>query len=272
MAGNTGNYYVVGEGNACLDFFTGANNTNDDCKTTFSSKANTEGEREVISNIIEEAITMYGQCIDYYVCTYNLTGADNIYGEDTTTSYWTPVQTVAYATLNEDALTLSRFGFESDDELTLYVHISTFKTDFQNEAVWDLVSHRVEPKADDVFSLVDYGSDRPEPRGPKFFQVTEVIDSDINEMNALGGHYVWKVKAKRHEYSFEPGLSGEEGADQVYDNTLFGRSSAFTATEPTTGMQPNPGDSKSYAGDADQDVIDNTYDPSNVDNDVYGGY
>lgn len=273
MAGGSNNFYQIGGGPQCNDYWNGAGNTNSDCRPNFTDKDGTGNERDLIDDLIGEAICLYGQKIDYYINTYNLSGADNIYGEHTTTQYWPPVETVAYVQLQEDAITLSRFGFESDDEITLYFHISTFRNTFQSLSVWDLVSHRVEPKADDVFSLKQYGSDRPFPRGAKFFIVTEVLDQDITEINALGGHYTWKVKAKRYEYSFEPGLSGEQGSDQVYDSARFGRLSAFSATEPTTGLPTNPGsDGRKYPDDADTDVVNNTYDPNNVDNDVYGGY
>jgi hypothetical protein len=41
-------------------------------------------------------------------------------------------------------------------------------------------------------------------------------------MNPLGGHYLWRIKAKRLEYSFQPGITGERGNDQVYDDTFAG--------------------------------------------------
>ncbi len=41
-------------------------------------------------------------------------------------------------------------------------------------------------------------------------------------MNPLGWHYLWRIKAKRLEYSFQPGITGERGNDQVYDDTFSG--------------------------------------------------
>jgi hypothetical protein len=52
----------------------------------------------------------------------------------------------------------------------------------------------------------------------KIFEITERLDEDVARINPLGGHYVWLLKAKRFEYSFEPGVSGEAVNQQVFDD------------------------------------------------------
>ena len=72
--------------------------------------------------------------------------------------------------------------------------------------------------------MTEYGNDRPGDRGGNFFIITERRDQDVSsgQMNPLGGHYLWRIKAKRLEYSFQPGITGERGNDQVYDDTFAG--------------------------------------------------
>ena len=73
-------------------------------------------------------------------------------------------------------------------------------------------------KASDVFDLSEFGEDRPGGRGGKHFEITERIDQDVQQINPLIGHYVWLIKAKRHDYSFEPEIPRENVSTQVEDN------------------------------------------------------
>mgnify|MGYP001221206574 CR=1 FL=1 len=58
-----------------------------------------------------------------------------------------------------------------------------------------------------VFELTEYGNDRPNNRQSKFFEITEKLDQDISQINNLQGHYVFLLKAKRLDYSFEPNIN-----------------------------------------------------------------
>jgi hypothetical protein len=78
------------------------------------------------------------------------------------------------------------------------------------------------------------------------------------------GHYVWLIKGKRLDYTFQPGLTAEKKSDQVYDNAFSGRLSGYT-NEQT--------DSKSYTYDVDTEsatVFD--YSQYGDNDDVYGDY
>ena len=71
------------------------------------------------------------------------------------------------------------------------------------------------------------------------------------------------IKAKRYDYSFEPGLSTEGGSDQVYDDKFSGR-----LADGTNSRSPN----KSYNGNLEEEAKD-IFDYSGFDyDDVYGGY
>lgn len=76
--------------------------------------------------------------------------------------------------------------------------------------------------------------DRPWDRGNKIYEITSVEDEIYSEnFNFVGGHYVWKITAKRYRFSHEGGTSyfdtsspdkwylgelGEKGNHQVYDS------------------------------------------------------
>lgn len=183
----------------------------------FTDKANNAAERQVYSNYWREQIAMYGQKVLYYRNLYNVLSANNIYGENTLQSFDEPKPMIMGIQLSENALVLSKFGYQSDDAITAFLHISSFYQYYPPD---------LEPKAGDVFKLVEYGSDRPGERDGKLFEITERVDEDNSKINPLMGHYVWLLKAKRFDYSWEPGLTPEKGSRQVHDDTNYGTLSA----------------------------------------------
>ena len=160
---------------------------------------------------------------------------------------------------------MSKFGYNADDDLTGYFSISGYRTAFAATSVYTDLTQDIEPKAGDVFQMTEYGSDRPGNRAGNYFRVTERLDQDIASLNPLGGHYMWRIKGKRLEYSFEPGLSGEKGNNQVYDSTFSGIISS------TIGNQLSSA-GKVYTENADDDSVRYVLDQTVNDTDVYGGY
>lgn len=201
----------------CTNFFTGSieiktyPNVNQNVNECFSltDKHNNSGDIMLQNNYWLEQINLYGQKVGYIVNNFTLLSADCTYGEQPTQQYSPPVQVKMLIDLNENALMLSKYGLQSDDEVTAYIHISSFYESFGVGA---------EPKSGDLFQLTQYGSDRPGGRNGKIFEITERLDEDVARINPLGGHYVWLLKAKRFEYSFEPGVSGEAVNQQVFDD------------------------------------------------------
>lgn len=203
-------YYTgAGNGSLCYEIY---------------NKDRMQPDRAVIDNAAEEFINLQGQKVTYYVNTFSPLCADNTYGEQPTSVFFTPKILKLVIELNESSLALSKFGFNAEDEITAYVSIRGYMKIFENDDIYDRLQQEVAPKAGDVFQMTEYGNDRPGNRGGNFFEITQRRDQDIssNNMNPLGGHYLWQLKAKRLEYSFEPGLSGERGNDQVYDDTFSG--------------------------------------------------
>jgi hypothetical protein len=278
----------------------------------FTDKSIQASERVLFSNWWREQINQFGVKVDYYVNTYNTLSADNFYGEQPTKTFVPPRQIILAVTLNENAITLSKFGFESDDEVTAYVHISSFKTEFENLSdVYDRYTKFgpiVEPKAGDVFELSEYGNDRPNNRQGKFFEITEKLDQDISQMNNLQGHYVFLIKAKRLDYSFEPGIdfNNQTVGEIVQADLTLSAGVSSLATESLFTLQANVSSASEINGEFTNDqvyedaiagrlaggtnpeslpkredyneyIVDNiskedVFDMSNNDTDVYGDY
>lgn len=285
--------------------YPGITQTDETC-FRFTDKSIQVSERVLFSNWWREQINQYGVKVNYYVNTYNTLSADNFYGEQPTQSFADPRQIVIAVTLNENAITLSKFGFESDDDITAYIHISSFLTEFESlttvndpdnkdvsyvnnegqtinktvNGVYDRYidfGPIVEPKAGDVFELIEYGSDRPNNRQAKFFEITEKLDQDISQINNLQGHYVFLIKAKRLDYSFEPNINfnnnmspltaiNEYSNDQVYEDGFAGR---LPGGENPQSL-PKREDYDSY--DVDDISREDVFDMSKNDTDVYGDY
>ena len=123
----------------------------------------------------------------------------------------------------------------------------------------------LEPKSGDLMDIVQLGCDRPGGRCSKIFEVTERMDQDLaGGLNPLLGHYVWRIRGKRYEPSFEPGAPQECKNEQVYDNKFSGVSET---TLPTDDISAD----KSYPGNITEKSKD-IYDMSVNDTDIYGNY
>jgi len=155
-------------------------------------------------------------------------------------------------------------GASSSDirEITLAMVIHFYENQF----------NIVEPKAGDVFQLSEYGNDRPGDRQAKYFEITEKLDQDIAQINNLQGHYVFLIKAKRLDYSFEPNIpfnnltSGISGNSQIYEGSFAGRLSGGINEE----SQRKKDNYDQY--DVDSVSKKDVFDMSVNDTDVYGDY
>jgi hypothetical protein len=263
MSEDCSGYYQLSQPGAGSCFYGGAQNGNEDCSSRFTNKACNTTDIDTISEIIKDAINLTGVPVLYYVNTTSLSSIIEVYGEQPTAVYHTPVEIMMYIELDEDAIQFSRFGIRADDNVTGFVHISSFTAAFSGDNIHATNGQYIEPKSDDVFELAEYGSTRPNGRTGKKFIITERMDSDINAMNPLGGHYTWRVRARRFEWSFEPGLSAEGGANQIYDNSFQGRLSG--------GDNPKTED-KTYPGDIDAYSRNNIFNMGNNDTSPYGSY
>ena len=139
------------------------------------------------------------------------------------------------------------------------------------------------------------------------YEITEKIDQDIAQINNLQGHYVFLIKAKRLDYSFEPGIIFN---DNISENGIFdaditiNSGDSVLATEALLTLQAGiSGDvagqftndqvyEDAFAGrlpgganteslpkreDYDEYIVDDVskediFDMSNNDTDVYGDY
>ena len=223
----------------------------------FTDKENNECERQLYSDYMREQIQLYGQKVSYYRNTTSTLSADNIYGEQPLARFENPQSIIMMVNLTENALILSKFGFQSDDQITAYVHISSFYAVYPPDT---------EPKAGDIFKLTEYGSDRPGERDGKLFEITERVDQDNSQINPLMGHYVWMLKAKRFDYSFEPNAPIEKGSNQVHDDTQYG------TIDPTNSENTFVPRTTAYPGDADATSKSQVFNMGVNNTLEYGGY
>lgn len=233
----------------------------------FADPSNFQAERAIFKSGFDELITNFGVEIDYYVNGFNLSAMNILYGEHTTQEYSGPYQLKAYLEL-EESISLSRYGMDSNDELTAYISIQNF-TDIMTlsaSSFYNTNGQRIEPKSDDLMDLTALGCDRPGDRGSKIFRITEVLDQNTTSgINPALGHYIWKIMAKRYEPSGETNAPQESGSDQVYDNTSFGKLSSTLFPTLTS-------DDKVYPFDIDTISQTEVYDMSRNDTSVYGEY
>lgn len=237
-----------------------------DRDNTFLDPANLEGERFVYDLAYKDLINNFGLTIAYFVNGFNLSAADTLYGEYTLQTFYGPVQIKAYLELNDANLALSKYGFDPQDDLTAFIHIDTFTAVFSSLSVYSANGQRVEPKAGDLIQITALGCDRPNGRGANIYEVTERRDQDVSEINPILGHYVYRLRAKRYDHTYETNAPHEAGDEQVYENSFVGKLSSALFPSLTTTNE------KSYPGDVDDSSKNDVFDQSVNDTNVYGDY
>ena len=233
---------------SAVRYLEGAENTD-----RFNKKINSVNERnQTFKGWWKEQVRLYGTQIDYYVRNYELSATDKMYGENTHQGYHPKATFVMLIDLTDGSMVYSQYGLMSDDELTAIIDIETYQ---QNLSTYFSDAESTLPKAGDVFQLTEYGSiDRPLGAG-KIFEITERLDQSINEINQLQGHYVFKLRARRNDHAFLPGLDAETNSTQVTDTSGVG---------PLTAIETD------YINDLDTEQA--AYFNYGDNDDVYGDY
>lgn len=265
----------------------------------FITPSSLQGEQVVYGKAYEDLINSFGVKVNYYIHTFNLSGADLLYGEHPTAIFYGPINLSMYVEINNEAITLQKFGFDSADEFTGYVSIRAFEsvvssgnlyiqtesgnitsyeiTDTPADVTYSLLSSNIdmlnnsalEPKAGDLIEVIAMGCDRPAGRGPKIFEVTQRRDQEISTINPLLGHYVWKIQAKRFDYSFQPNTPQEQQNEQVFENSFSGVISSNVSNDY---YNQQPSQNKTYSDDIDVTSKEDVFDLDKNNNDIYGDY
>ena len=186
-------------------------------KVRYLNKSINDNERTLVSGYWKEQIEQYGSEVTYYTHGYTLYSHFYLYGEDPTTPFVSAGPIVMVTDITNDAIMLSKFGIMADCDMTCMIHISSFCETFG--------TYR-EPKAGDLIEMKEYGGfgDRPGGRGAPVYEITERDDQNLQfNANALMGHYIWVMKCKRWEYSYEPGTKAEPLNTQINDDSPGGR-------------------------------------------------
>ena len=180
----------------------------------YQNKKRNSNEKVYISKLFREQIEVYGQEVNYYHNLAELKNMSPLYGENQSEGYAKPRTLLILCNLNNDAYLLSKFGIISDADLSGVIHPDHFNQ------IYGFAEK--EPKAGDLIEMAEFGEDRlgyPK-RGATVYQLTEVRDEF--EYNPLGWHIVWSWKAKRYDYSGEPGSPGGGlGNNPMDDNDIL---------------------------------------------------
>ena len=195
----------------------------------YLNKNNNANERENYSKWWKEQIEHYGTSVAYFTHGYTLSTHNFLYGEDPTAKYGRVDNLVMLTDITNDSLMLSKFGIMADCDMTAVVHISSF---------YEKIGCGLEPKAGDLIQLTEYGADRPGGRSAPIYEITERDDEYLPMTNSLIGHYVWYIKCKRFEYSYEPGIPQGPNNKQINDTGEYGRMEL--GENPPEIFQPYP--------------------------------
>lgn len=244
-----------------------------DACNDYNNLENLGGQQVVVDSAWKDLINSAGMPIYYFVYKFNIKRSDKIWGEDILAEYEEPFQIKAYVEVKDVPKILGPMGgFFADDTITAYIHIKTFNRKTKEMKVFEDLKLRYEPKPSDLIQIIEFGCDRPGGRGAKLFEVTNKEDELISQNLNMGfAHYVWKITAKRFQYSYQDGAItpfGEEKNCQVYDNNIQG-----TITDPSEIQDINTPSDKSYNWNIDKKSKEEIFN-QNVNNqsNIYGGY
>lgn len=244
-----------------------------DACNDYNNLENLDGQQVVVDSAWKDLINSAGMPIYYFVYKFNIKRSDKIWGEDILAEYEEPFQIKAYVEVKDVPKILGPMGgFFADDTITAYIHIKTFNRKTKGMKVFEDLKLRYEPKPSDLIQIIEFGCDRPGGRGAKLFEVTNKEDELISQNLNMGfAHYVWKITAKRFQYSYQDGAItpfGEEKNCQVYDNNIQG-----TITDPSEIRDINTPSDKSYNWNIDKKSKEEIFN-QNVNNqsNIYGGY
>lgn len=244
-----------------------------DACNDYNNLENLGGQQVVVDSAWKDLINSAGMPIYYFVYKFNIKRSDKIWGEDILAEYEEPFQIKAYVEVKDVPKILGPMGgFFADDTITAYIHIKTFNRKTKGMKVFEDLKLRYEPKPSDLIQIIEFGCDRPGGRGAKLFEVTNKEDELISQNLNMGfAHYVWKITAKRFQYSYQDGAItpfGEEKNCQVYDNNIQG-----TITDPSEIRDINTPSDKSYEWNIDKKSKEEIFNQNvNDQTDIYGGY
>lgn len=223
---------------------------NDDYNTLrYLNKGINYNERLLMSSYWREQINIYGMIVKYYVNKTTAQNADVLYGSAPAAGFNTPVQIIMIVKPDADASTFTRFGLMSDTDASAYIHPDDFEK---------VLGAGKEPKAGDVIELIEYGSDRINypSRGPYYLELTERTDETFGqETNPIAGHYVWRFKCKRFNFSHESEVQPELGTKNSADSGSIN----LSATPPVTATYIDIESKKIFDYDTTCNSNDNVY-------------
>lgn len=119
----------------------------------FNRKSANENERKVFQNYWKELTQLYGTFVDYFVYDYSKEKHDYFYGEQPLAPFIVPPKGLSIlAEFQNDSLLLSKFGIQTEADVTFIIPIQSFYEKF---------GHGAEPKAGDLIRMTELGWDRP---------------------------------------------------------------------------------------------------------------
>jgi len=260
----------------------------------YLNKNTTSNERLLYNSYWDELVNLYGTRVEYYRYEYSLTGHNFLYGEQPTTRFSGPYIINIMCDIPSEALLLSKFGYDTNAQFVAVITITDFEQVFGKNA---------EPKSGDVLRLIETGwreDENPESpsqilsalcsnltpaacatftytvsdyewvRCPQIYEITERDHQDFStQNNVLFGHYIWMIKGKRFDYSYQPGITPECKQGIIGEETFSGRLSGGLSGEPPSPDKLYDGNINDFSNETIWDYASgNETRPS----DVYGGY
>ena len=215
----------------------------------YTNKAITSNERKLYADYFREMIQRYGVATQYYQNQYVEPEGINVYGEDQITGFLPPRPIVLMMDLPNESILFSKFGLQTDADFNGIISIADWfnifgkgkkdepkagdvvrimNTGWSEAEVENSPGCEVDSFLDilnkNTYAICRNTADKCEGptnllldsdaedwrRYPQMYQITEARYQDIGAgINFLMGHYVFIIRGKRFDYSYEPGIHPE---------------------------------------------------------------
>jgi len=266
-------------------------------KFRYLNKNLTDHERGLFGQWWEELINRFGTRVEYYTYNYSLSTQDYLYGEEPTAKFSPANNINIMIDIPNEAILLSKFGLQTNSDFTAVITVEDFQ---------DVFGKNAEPKSGDVIRVIEAGWSQDElpptsndvhkqlctmkhPVSPATFfytvtdknfircpQLYEITERDWQEFsmgtNTLLGHYVWVIRGKRFDYSYQPLIRPECKQGVVSDETRTGILTGGTQNPDLQDPSPEKGYSGNVTDDSNENIWDYDKDGDGDSSDVYGEY
>ena len=166
---------------------------------------------DYIQRLYSEQNNLTGIRVAYKRTLFDTTKHDPIYGEQPHAPFEDEREINLMVNFIEDTSIFSPWGQRTETQMDVWIPFDEWLR---------IYGKNTQPYSGDIFSPLDLFCDDKSGKGQMWFEVTSQHSGDLLNNIALNG-VVWKLFAKRHNFTFEPNDIPETNSEQIGASDFF---------------------------------------------------